>query len=300
MDLAGNRSTIHEYRLRIADPMAGRTLTVNGQPFAAGATISLNETRFDVRTEGGIDARRARLLAARSGSAERADRTGVAGEGRLAGTRTGTLETSFLASSGRHLTGMLSQNDRELSRGTIIVDFVDPSFRVKDAGDAGVTGGVARFYGAAGETISLTITDDVGVDMSSISALQGADIAHTTREGSGASVTLTLPAVIEEPVVLEATDVAGNRATFRFEIVTKEDPDSRPDSQPDSRVGDPPAPPADEPPPLADLLAPPKIVHPLLGTLFLVPGRDWRTGSFYISERELTVKEWLALIPMVK
>ena len=144
----------------------------------------------------------------------------------------------------------------------------------------------------------LTITDDVGVDMSSISALQGADIAHTTREGSGASVTLTLPAVIEEPVVLEATDVAGNRATFQFEIVTRDDPDSRPDSQPDSRVGDPPAPPADEPPPLADS-APPKIVHPLRDVLPR-PEADWRTGSFYISERELTLKAWLALIPKCK
>ena len=298
-DLAGNRSTIYEYILRVADPMAGRTITVNGQPFPAGATIPSNVTRFDVSTEGGIDLD-GLVFSLLDPEQMNAPIGQVSLErGALAGTRTGTLETSFLTSSARELYGVLSHNDRELSRGTITVDFVDPSFRVRDAGDAGVIDGIPRFYGTPGETVSLSIADDVGVDMSSISALQGAEISDTTREGSGAGVILALPEVIEEPVVVEVADMAGNRATFRFEIVTRDDPESQPDSQPDSRVGDPPAPPADEPPPLADLPSP-KIVHPLLGTFFLVPARDSRTGAFYIAERELTLNEWLALLPKCK
>ena len=153
---------------------------------------------------------------------------------------------------------MLSQNDRELSKGTIIPDFVSPSFRVQQAQDAGVHDGVPRFYGAGGERISLTISDDVGIDMSSISVLQGADIAFVTREGTGAGVVLTLPAVIEDPVVLEVSDVAGNRAKFRFEIVTR-DPGSRPDSQPDSGW--------------ATLDGRRPRIFPLLGTFFLVPAQ---------------------------
>jgi hypothetical protein len=293
-DLAGNRSTIHEYRIRGADPMEGRALTLNGKPFTRGCILHSKETRFVVRSEGGIDVdglafslldpeqRNASLGHA---LLERTDAPGV---------RAAVVDLSFLATSGRHIIGILSRNQRELLRGEVVVDFAPPTFKVNlvEAGGAGQEG--LRYFGKGGELVSLTLTDDVGVDVSTVSVIGGAEIEKLAGDESGTGVVLILPPVIEEAVVLTAADRAGNKADLRFEVVPPPASESRSPStlppRPESAPSEPP------PPSLEELQRTPKVTVPLLGTFLLIPVREPGILPFYIGEHEVTVAEWRAFV----
>lgn len=293
-DLAGNRSTIHEYRIRGADLMEGRSITLNGKPFTRGCIVHSRETRFLVRSEGGID-----VDGLVFSLLDPEQRNASLGETLLertdaAGVRVGVVDLSFIATSGRHVIGILSRNQRDLLRGEVVVDFAPPSFKVHldEAGGGGEEG--LRYLGNGGQLVSLTLSDDVGVDVTTVSVIGGADIHELNGDGSGTAVWLLLPAVIEEAVVLRAADLAGNRAELRFEVVPRRAPDSRISSsrpaRPDSAPSEPP------PPSLEELERAPKLTVPLLGTFVLIPVREPGTPPFYIAEHEVTVAEWRAFV----
>jgi hypothetical protein len=289
-DLAGNRSTIHEYRIRGADPMDGRALTLNGKPFTRGAISHLRETRFLVKSEGGIDVDG--LVFSLLDPEQRNAPLGQALLDRTdtAGVRTGVVDLSFLATSGRHIIGILSRNQRELVRGEVVVDFAPPTFKVH-LPDAGGGEEGPRYFGAGGQLVSLTVADDVQVDVSTVSVIGGADIHKLDPDGTGTAVVLLLPGVIEEPVVLRAADLAGNATTLRFEVVTPPAPESRISS---SRPAGPESAPSEPPPSLEEL--PGKVTVQRLGTFLLIPVREPGTPPFYIGEHEVTVAEWRAFV----
>jgi hypothetical protein len=300
-DLAGNRSTIHEYRVRVADPMEGRTIMLNGRPFVRGGVAHSRETRFTVRSEGGIDIDGLvfSLLDPEQRNAPLGQTTLERGD--VAGVRTGIVDLSFVATSGRKIIGILSRNERELLRGDVIVDFTPPTFKVISRDEAGAGDEALRYFGKGGDHVSLTLTDDVEVDVTTISALQGAYIVHV-QPGKETAVILELPAVIEEAVVLSASDLAGNHGEIRFEIVAPPEPGSQPASRrdPASRPStDPQSAPEVPSAKLADLAGRERFTHPLLGPFSLVPVKEPGV-PFYIGERELTVKDWRAFLQQMQ
>jgi Sulfatase-modifying factor enzyme 1 len=298
-DLAGNRSMIHEYLIRGADPMEGRVLTLNGRPFVHGRVTHTRETRFVVKSEGGIDLDGLVffLLDPEQRNAPLGQATLERAEG-AAGVRTGVVDVSFLATSGRRILAILSRNERELLRGEIVVDFLPPVFKLKleEAGAGGED--LLRYFGQGGQLVPVTLSDDVGVDVTTISALGCAKIEDLETVAPETRFWLRLESVIEDPIVLRAVDLAGNQASLKFEVVVR--PERVPTSRPSTRASADPPKPAARAPALAELLGTPRITHPVLGAFQLVPVKDPGVPPFYIGESEVTVREWKRFLASVQ
>jgi hypothetical protein len=297
-DRAGNRTTIHEFRLRVADPMADRVVTVNGWPFPGTKPIATPEPRLVVTSEGGIDLDGMAfvLLDPSRGS-------GLVGRSVLGRTErprmlTATVDIDRTVPSGATLIGVLSRNDQELARGSFIVDYSRPRFQVTQLTRSGGTDDEPRYLAEPGQRVAVLLTDDVEVDAGTIGVIQGATIEEVTGTRE-ISVWLVLKEVFEEAIVLRAADVAGNVAELRFEVVApgSAQPDEGSETTPTSRQvapkaapdGGPPAP--DPPATLDDVRGAPRVTHPALGTFHLV-GTESLGAPFYLAEHELLVKEW--------
>jgi hypothetical protein len=295
-DLAGNRTTIHEYRIRVADPMDGRIVTVNGRPLPAPGTLHCSGSKLVIRTEGGIDVDGLRFVVLdpeRAGSALGYVDLEPTGGG---SARSGVLDLGGEARSGRRVIGILARDGSELTKGGIVLDLVPPSFRVMTLEEAGEHAGIPRFVAEPGQRVSLTVTDDVAVDADTIHALPPAKVEQVLGGDNEVGVVLLLPAIIESAIVVHGSDQAGNEAELRFEVASARPPVEGPSSAPASRPAvwatpDFGPPPPERSPSMEQLAASPKIAHPVLGTFLLVPG-DSTTPPFYMSEHELAIKHW--------
>jgi hypothetical protein len=306
-DLAGNRTTTHEYRVRVADPMEGRVVTVNGRPFSPTNALQCSEARLVVRTEGGIDVDGLGFFVF-DPAQQNAELGHVLLErGDQAKTRQGTIDLGFLGTSGRTVLGVLSRNERQLLKGEIVFDFAAPVFRVVDLEAAGERDGVPGYFAEPGQQVSLSLSDDVAIDFSSISVLSGATIEGLLPTKDDVGVVLVLPAVLEEPVVVKAADEAGNVGELRFDVIVRREAESRPRDaeRPPSRPSAPQPrpspdgspPPPEHPAPLEELQSAQKITHPALGSFVLVSKNgDPFVPPFYVGEHELRVKEWRTFV----
>jgi hypothetical protein len=297
-DTAGNRTTIHEFRIRTADPMQGRAVALNGQPLTGGAIHYTRETAFKVTTEGGIDLDGMTFLVL---DPDRKDvplgqTTLVRGD--RADSKTGSIDLGGARPSGSRVLAVLSRGGRELAKYEVVIDFAPPTFQVHDLEPAGTQGDVPRFFATGGQNVSLTLTDDVGIDVGTVGARSGAHFVNVGPSGKEVAVVLRLPSVLDEPVVLVATDVARNQREIRFEVVSKEHPASRPDRtpepEPEGRSEERGDSRPETGPSYEEVAGNPRIVHPALGIFHLVPVKSG--PAFYAAEREVSVRDWRAFL----